>query len=188
MMSPRWESLREALKKRLSPQAYATWVAQMSLVDDDGSTLKLGLPDSFSLNWINDHYRDVLEEELGPLHRLELILHRPENPTEAVTARPGPAMSSPAAPAEEPLPIPLPAEASNGHVPAPHFRPEPPDEPPISPHRLNQRYTFASFVVGPANELAWSACQSLVDNRSPTFNPLVLSLIHIYVTGPVGPA
>lgn len=179
MTSPRWESLREALKKRLSPQAYATWVAQMSWVDDDGSTLKLGLPDSFSLNWINDHYRDVLEEELGPLHRLELILHRPENPAEAVTARPGPAISSPAPPAEEPLPVPPLAEPSNGYAPAPpapapQLRAEPEGEPPTSPHRLNQRYTFASFVVGPANELAWSACQSLVDNRSPTFNPLVI--------------
>ncbi|MFO0723769.1 MAG: chromosomal replication initiator protein DnaA [Myxococcota bacterium] len=180
MTSPRFESLKEALRRRLSPQAYATWVAQMSLVSDDGEKLRLGLPDSFSLNWVNDHYRDVLEEELGPVYGLELVLHRSEPAADAVTARPGPALEIPPL-ADEPttpsgatgpaIATPI-APPNNGHPRAEDHPAE--DAAPPGPHRLNARYTFSSFVVGPANELAWSACQSLVDTKTPTFNPLVI--------------
>lgn len=37
---------------------------------------------------------------------------------------------------------------------------------------LNERYTFESFVVGAGNELAYAACQSIVQNPGSKYNPL----------------
>ena len=62
----RWNKLRELLKDRLSEQAFATWVSQMSVVEDGGTKLTLGLPNVFALDWVNNHYRDRLTpKDLG---------------------------------------------------------------------------------------------------------------------------
>lgn len=39
---------------------------------------------------------------------------------------------------------------------------------------LNPRYTFDSFIVGSSNDLAYSACQAVVDNLGTKYNPLFL--------------
>jgi chromosomal replication initiator protein len=156
--APRWDLLKDALRRRLSPQAYATWIPQMSCVVDDGQTLRIGLPDSFSLNWVNDHYRHVLEEELkvAGAVALELAIYRPAEV-------PPPLQVLPATPA---------LETELRPEPAPPTAPELANE--AAQARLNPRYNFSSFVVGPANELAWSAAHSVVENRSPSFCPLVI--------------
>src|ERR1035437_9819462 len=37
---------------------------------------------------------------------------------------------------------------------------------------LNERYTFENFVVGDGNELAYAACQAIVQNPGKKYNPL----------------
>jgi chromosomal replication initiator protein len=180
--SPRWPSLKEALKRRLSAQAYAAWVSQMSCLADNGNTLRIGLPDAFSLNWVNDHYRHVLEEELRALApsalALELTLHSAEV---AATTSSGAAPSDRENPAHDPLPSA--AVAPGAPAPAATAAPvtalEVPEGGPNDPHaairaRLNPRYNFPTFVVGPSNELAWTAARSVAENRAPTFCPLVI--------------
>lgn len=39
---------------------------------------------------------------------------------------------------------------------------------------LNPRYTFDSFIVGGSNDLAYSACQAVVNNPGTKYNPLFL--------------
>jgi chromosomal replication initiator protein len=50
--------------------------------------------------------------------------------------------------------------------------------PPIREDRptanFNPRYTFASFVAGPSNELAYAASKSIAENPSGSFNPLFI--------------
>lgn len=132
----------------------------MSCVADDGHTLRIGLPDSFSLNWVNDHYRHVLEEELGAAGNVALQLEICRQEGVAQLAAPVVEVAGPAVPAfataAEPAPV-------NGAA-----------EPDAFTARLNPRYTFTSFVVGAANELAWSACHSVVENRQPSYCPLVI--------------
>src|SRR5687767_6723896 len=81
--SENWERLREALRVRLSTQAYATWVVQMMFVSDDGHTLTISLPDQFGHDWVTNHYRHVLDEELRKISEesvLDLvIIEQPED-------------------------------------------------------------------------------------------------------------
>ena len=67
-----WIQLKGALEKRLSPQVWATWINQIKCLQDDGKTLRIGLPDTFSLNWVKDHYRHVIEEELETIGSIDL--------------------------------------------------------------------------------------------------------------------
>jgi chromosomal replication initiator protein len=39
---------------------------------------------------------------------------------------------------------------------------------------LNVRYTFDTFIVGGANELAYAACQAIAQNPGTKYNPLFL--------------
>ncbi len=39
---------------------------------------------------------------------------------------------------------------------------------------LNERYTFDTFIVGSANELAYAACQAITQNPGQKYNPLFL--------------
>jgi len=62
-----WSHLRQALRERLNEQAFATWIQPMSVLEEKETILTLGLPDAFGLDWVENHYRDVLEQELRRL-------------------------------------------------------------------------------------------------------------------------
>ncbi|MGF1509017.1 MAG: chromosomal replication initiator protein DnaA [Myxococcota bacterium] len=68
LMNPMyWPTLREALRGRLNEQAYATWIQPMQVVREAPECLVLGLPDSFGVDWVTNHYKDVLTTELERL-------------------------------------------------------------------------------------------------------------------------
>jgi len=159
---PNWIQLKDALARRLSPQVWATWINQIKCLEDNGKTLRIGLPDTFSLNWVKDHYRHVIEEELQSIGSIDLLfdLHEVGNDKE-------PEPSKASSPVEEALAIPEPVEevrptSFRSNIPTPS-RPQ-----------LNPRYIFSNFVVGSSNELAWSAAQAIAENERPPYNPLVI--------------
>jgi chromosomal replication initiator protein len=174
-LAPLWNQLREALRGRLNAQAYATWVNQMSCLGDDGVTLTLGLPDTFALDWVNNGYRDVMQEELhrispGALLKLELDAR----------GRTDQGDSHPEAPASGPEPVAV-------LLPTPSTRPQPAPAPPprfaqrtpnAAPYQgspsipMNERYTFETFVTGPSNQLAAAAAQTVAENPGMAYNPL----------------
>ena len=186
-----WEPLRAALSDRLSEQAFGTWISRMTCLRDDSEALVLGFPDTFGLDWVNNHYRSLLEDELrkiSPAVKLSLVIHEGADRVMEVRA------SSVAV-----------SEASNAvpsSVPSPSGPPGPvapaPKQPPtgqfrgtrrpgadggtttsIEPAPLNDRYTFETFVTGPSNQLAAAAAQRVSDNPGYAYNPL-------FVFGPVG--
>ncbi|MDR0591026.1 MAG: chromosomal replication initiator protein DnaA [Candidatus Nomurabacteria bacterium] len=48
-----------------------------------------------------------------------------------------------------------------------------PTEKPVG-NGLNERYTFSNFIVGSSNDLAYTACQTVVKNPGTKYNPLFL--------------
>jgi chromosomal replication initiator protein len=154
-----WERFKDALRGRLSQQAYATWVPQMTCLLDDGHTLTIGLPNLFSLDWVNNHYRHVLEEELQKISgdaSLELLIFEPdpEDAADEITSSP---------------PSPAPAK---GDRPRPLINASGATEPPAT--TLNRRYTFSTFVTGPSNQLASAAAQQVADKPGFAYNPLFI--------------
>lgn len=159
-----WIQLKGALEKRLSPQVWATWGKQIKCLHDDGKTLRIGLPDRFSVDWIKDHYRHVFEQELESIGKidLEITVHKPSAPQDEKDTRNTDV-------AEE-----TPAEntPSLDNANATSFKSSAPM--PVITARLNPRYVFDNFVVGSSNELAWSASHAISENKSPSYNPLVI--------------
>lgn len=149
-----WNQLKEALRGRLSGQVFATWIQPIACLEENPRTMVLGLPDQFGLDWVNNHYRDVIHEELAKLGgpaALELRVN-PDAPTE----------------------IPRPSKISvTSPPPASTKAPQPSSDPPPGPS-LNRRYTFSTFVTGPSNQLASAAAQSVSDKPGTAYNPLFI--------------
>lgn len=186
---PYWPRLESALKQRLNQQQYGTWVLQMRCLRDDGTTLVIGMPDTFSLDWVSNHYRDVLEEELAriaPTVTLELELSDAGSNDAEVLPVPEPVEIEPE-PEEIASTVPpgsIVRDQMPTMVPGPRVVRTPPTNLPTTmPHRrpvtslakapeMNERYLFDDFVTGPSNQLAAAAAKSVADNPGNAYNPL----------------
>ena len=172
-----WNPLKEALRQRLTEQAFATWISQMVVVRDDGRELILGLPSSFSLDWVSDHYRYVIEQELaGVAAGITLELRLVDQEEAPLRIQPAVAAgSSPPSRRAGPRIAPM-AGRDTYRTTRPFHRPLslPDNRPPLPAvyTPMNERYTFQTFVTGPSNELAAAAAQSVADHPGRSYNPL----------------
>lgn len=169
----RGDKVRTILRARLGEDIFSSWFATMEFDSFDGRVVRVTVPVKFLKSWIQSHYADDLLEccakEFIGVERVDLTVrqHGPANgrmagvtsgaaaPRKAedaageprrVTVRPGPALL-------------LGRTSVNGFEGSP----------------LDPRYTFDSFVVGPANRMAHAAATQvtetvLADDRG--FNPL----------------
>ncbi|WP_066958950.1 chromosomal replication initiator protein DnaA [Sphingomonas sp. Ndbn-20] len=154
-----WETIRAGLRRSIGVRTFDGWLKPLTLGDCDlgAGTLKLIAPSEFMANWATTHFVDHLLQGWRAL--LPQIRHV------AIVAASGterPAMFSPAA-------EPARAEAAPVEAVAPVADVEPRCGTP-----LEARYTFDSFVVGKANEVAYNAARTLAEGGKLVFNPLFL--------------
>jgi chromosomal replication initiator protein len=129
----------------------------VSLTDDE---LVVAAPSQFHVEWIEDKYgsalADLLEKMVG--HRLDLVVITGKEP-------------APPVPSLEVRPEVAPSQQTSA-PPGPGSRP---DWGPVE-HRvaLNDRYTFARFVVGTTTQLAAAACHAVAEKPALVYNPLFL--------------
>jgi chromosomal replication initiator protein len=146
-----WESIRSGLRRDCGARTFDGWLRPIALgnFDSDTGTLKLELPSQFMADWVQTHFAERLALAWGasyPAVRQILIGVGANAPkTAAVVEIPAPPR------AEEP-------EAKDG----------------LYAVALEPRYRFDNFVVGKANEVAFSAAQTLATAKEVAFNPLFL--------------
>jgi chromosomal replication initiator protein len=175
--SGKGEKARAMLRARLGEDIYTSWFAAMEFDSFDGRLVRVSVPVKFLKSWIQAHYADDLLEccaaEFIGTERIEVMLRQPGmangRPTAAVAA-----VAMPSAMARG-------NEAVGGETRRVAVSPGPGvmmgrthingfEGSPLDP-----RYTFESFVVGPANRMAHAAATQvaetvLADDRG--FNPL----------------
>ncbi|MGI9228664.1 MAG: chromosomal replication initiator protein DnaA [Gammaproteobacteria bacterium] len=148
-----WDSCLEQLKGELSPQLFNTWIRPLHAIEDQDS-LRLLAPNRFIVDWINEQYRQRIEELL-------------QNDNGAGQVKLSLSVGSQTQDTAE-----IPAErrvAANAAV-----------APPVKPagskraSSLNRNFTFDSFVAGKSNQLAQAAAQQVAENSGQTYNPLFI--------------
>lgn len=162
-----WTDLLDRLRDRIPETAYNTWFTHLHLADvaEDGWTI--GVPNAFVLEFVEHHYRRVLEEA-----------------ARAVTGRPqriGFALSDGAAREPDAFFHPVhPDPAGDSSPDAPVAALAEPGGTRAAPvidaaARLTGHSTFDDFVVGECNQLAHAACLAVAESPGRNkFNPLVL--------------
>jgi chromosomal replication initiator protein len=172
------DKVRAMLRARLGEDIYTSWFAAMEFDSFDGRVVRATVPVKFLKSWIQSHYADDLLEccaaEFEGAERVDLALRQPG----LASGRPLAACAT-AAPRHQ---------AAHADTGAPEVR-----RVAVSPgpgvmmgrthvngfegSPLDPRYTFESFVVGPANRLAHAAATQVAETvlaEDRGFNPLYL--------------
>ncbi len=140
-----WAQILARVETKVNRHSFYTWFKPTAFVDDAGDTVTVRVPNDLFRDWLTKHYAGVISESLDELKRQGTQI----------------AFVTDSAPAAAPsLPTPDIAAPTLGRS--------------RSIARLNQRYTFSKFVVGPSNQFAHAAARAVAEAPSRSYNPLFI--------------
>jgi chromosomal replication initiator protein len=153
-----WSEVSARLRGSLNDTTYSTWFGEVWGYELAGDTVVLAVPNDFSRDWIEAHFRGLIgaaiRDVLGEERPLELRVVEGHSPSQ---------------PVESGGPQPLPAEALPD-VPPPVLR----HVPARSEGSINAKYTFDSFVIGSSNRFAHAAALAVAEAPAQAYNPLFI--------------
>lgn len=155
-----WKECLSLIKENVPHITYTTWFLPIKPIELTGSTLKVQVPNSFFIEWIDEHYNTLINktinEVLGSDGRLiYAILDDKKNEDEIRTII--------NEERKEKISV---EKATNNSVQE--------QEEPFETY-LNPRYKFENFIKGEGNQLARAAAFAIGENPGETsFNPLFI--------------
>ncbi len=153
-----WETIRAGLRRSIGVRTFDGWLKPLTLGECDlaAGKLKLIAPSEFMANWATTHFVEhLLQGWKTLLPQIRHVSIVPASGTER------PALFAGETPATE--------DEEGGQVGETVVEAGPRCGTP-----LEARYTFDSFVVGKANEVAYNAARTLSEGGKLVFNPLFL--------------
>jgi len=151
-----WDGIRTSLRKSCGERIFDGWLKPLRLAacDADSGEVRLAAPSAFMATWVQNHFAEQIAaawKAMLPQVRHVIIEAAADAPARsAIDTAPAP---EPEVKAAEAAPAAAPANKGTA---------------------LDARYTFDSFVVGKANELAYNAAKTLAEGGKLAFNPLFL--------------
>ena len=176
-LARRGAKVKAALRARLGEEVFSSWFNTVEFQSFDGRLLKVTVPVKFLRTWIQSHYAEILlscsAAEFPGVEQVDVVLRQPS----ALTAK----AQLPAAQRQPMGDVARLANDSVGTDRAPSGAAQSVGARVLvnglegSP--LDPRYTFESFVVGPANRMAHAGAVQVAETvfaESRGFNPLFL--------------
>jgi chromosomal replication initiator protein len=148
-----WDGIRAALRKSCGERIFDGWLKPLRLAscDADSGEVRLSAPSAFMATWVQNHFA----EQISAAWRAMLPQVRHVVIEAATDAPARTTIDAPPADSEIKVAEVKPAGVNKGTA-------------------LDPRYSFDSFVVGKANELAYNAARTLAEGGKLAFNPLFL--------------
>ncbi|MFH1681117.1 MAG: DnaA/Hda family protein, partial [Candidatus Eisenbacteria bacterium] len=147
-----WARTLTIIQKVVSTQTYEAWFLPTRCVAFSAEGVRIQVPNQFFAEWLKDNHLPLIQKSLG----------------QAIGAPP-PEIDFTVS--DEPLRRPEPPLAPAGTPGAQQA--SPPPSKPRNP-QLNDRFRFASFVVGRSNQFAHAAAQAVAENPAHVYNPLFI--------------
>lgn len=163
-----WQDFLKIAEAELGIRAVETWIKAVSFYRYDITMQKVYLkaPNTFVKDWVQTHYSNLFEIHLKKLLHIDVIsIHFfvGDETTASIVIDPQEQIITPTS-----VPIQKKPRLVQQYAPAKK----------IDSHhmlnKLNQSYTFDSFVVGPNNSFAYAASRAVVDKLGKLYNPLLL--------------
>jgi chromosomal replication initiator protein len=140
-----WTEVSARLRDALNDSTYNTWFGEAVAGERDDRAFVLVVPNDFTREWIEGHFRGLLEEIVrdasGEQRDVRVAVAEAEPPSRA-----------PREPAGLLIP-PQPGRTADG---------------------LNPKYTFDSFVIGSSNRFAHAAALAVAEAPAQAYNPLFI--------------
>ncbi len=140
-----WEDILSFVKERIPEVEFRTWFKQVKPLGIENGTFMIGVPTSFAKDWLKNHYAGVIEEALS-----EFGAPSPRVGFQVVTTLK----------TEQQDIFTNPSNNEN--------------QPPVTAPRLNPKYVFSNFVVGPNNNLAHAASLAIAESPGRAYNPFFI--------------
>ncbi len=144
-----WQLTLNEMEVQLSRANFATWLKNSRLVDKKDGIFYITLPNAFAKEWVQNKYHKPI---LGIIRNYDQTARKLEFMVDGHGLEPALRNISIAALNKFTAPIDL------------EFKVDPETN-------LNPRYSLKSFVVGPSNELAFSAATAIVNEVGTKYNP-----------------
>jgi len=146
-----WEGIKRQIGSELPKNSFSLWINPITFLAKNGKTIILGCPNKFSRKWVMENYLALIQDKFhtaGETH-LDLLFKVDTRETQDETS------------SEMPYPkqLLIPTVPINGKPPG------------VS---LNRQFTFDKFIVGPANEFAYSASHALADGDPWHYQSLLM--------------
>lgn len=162
-----WQDFLKIAEAQLGIRAVETWIKAVSFYRYDAAMQKVYLkaPNSFVKDWVQRHYNDLFEVHLKRLLQIDaIVIHFFVGDETA---------SSTVVNADVEV-VPTTSALASKKVRSTQYAPAKKIETHQMINRLNDAYTFDSFVVGPNNSFAYAASRAVVDKLGKLYNPLLL--------------
>ena len=172
-----FERVMAQLKARLGQEVFSSWFGRMKLAEASRGVVLLSVPTAFLRQWINGHYLDLIVElwkQSDPkLLKLEIVVRSSTRGTAAASEEQKSATRKAQRPAAPAQPARTTGTSATPRVPV---QPENQSRQTVLGSPLDSRYTFASFVDGPSNRVAFAAARSVAEASAGAlrFNPLFI--------------
>ncbi|MGQ0603762.1 MAG: chromosomal replication initiator protein DnaA [Anaerolineales bacterium] len=144
-----WQTVLGQLQMEMPKSTFDTWVKDTTLVTQEDGTFVIGAPNAYAKDWLENRLKSSVKRTLSTIagrNSLEVRFIVWTNKAAERLVEPVVEVS----PANEPIMF----EAI--------------------PSKLNSKYTFNTFVVGPSNRLAHAACMAASENPARAYNPIFL--------------
>ena len=157
-----WQSVLGEIELSVSHGNFETWFKNTELISYSEDEVTIGVINVFTRTQLEKKYNDQIKEVLrnngieAKRIRYEVITSK-----RSVISRETTGQSQVDARVEELLDKPTTRRPSSATSATPSTT-------------LNPRYTFASFIVGSSNDLAYTACQAVAANPGMKYNPLFI--------------
>ena len=159
-----WGSVLAELELSLSGANFQTWFkGKTSILSINNSLVEIGCATPYNKVWLEERYlgkiKEIIDRITGASNTLVFTVSSQNlQPTRAREKL------------SESRTVPLFEETASTDI-----------QDSLKAANVNQRYSFANFIVGPANQLAYAAAKAVVDAPFERYNPLL-----IYGGGGVG--
>ncbi|MEA2715046.1 MAG: chromosomal replication initiator protein [Candidatus Parcubacteria bacterium] len=145
-----WQTALIEIESAVSQANFSTWFKETSIIREEEGIVYLGVPNSFTQEWLFKKFHNAILRILRQMNErvraLEYVIVNESDAKKGETKR-------------------KPIMASTMSMPLQDFYINKDDN-------LNPRYTFDNFVVGPFNEVAHAASQTVIKTPGQIYNPL----------------
>lgn len=159
-----WQSVLGEIELSVSHAAFTTWFKNTELIDSNDDVVTIAVPNIFAKRQFevkfNDQVKSVLEKNGVTPERIAYTVQvtgkktvSRETTATSQSSTVDELVSRPSREERRPSVAPSSTSSTGG---------------------LNPRYTFANFIVGSSNDLAYAACQAVAANPGTKYNPLFL--------------
>ena len=146
-----WKDILTEIELEISRPNFNTWFKKTFPIKQRSGTFYLGVPNEFNKEWLYTKFNKMILDKLKKVDKsIKNIEYLVKKSSEIETQKKAPSKKV----------------APNKSLPLENVQID-------KTSNLNDRYSFNSFVVGPFNELAYSAAQAII-KKPGVYNPLFI--------------